>query len=115
MISEGSRDTKDCSNDAENSDLHHRNKLIIILLCYFKLIIFHTITVFTVFLIKYHSTGEHVRYIYKTILNISLLIMNSFYQFISLLLITGYADSFIKIIIDDQYLLKTAFALILLA
>ncbi len=26
MISEGSRDTEDWSNDAENSDLHHRNK-----------------------------------------------------------------------------------------
>ncbi len=27
MISEGSCDTEDWSNDAENSDLHHRNKL----------------------------------------------------------------------------------------
>ncbi len=27
MISEGSRDTEDWSNDAENSALHHRNKL----------------------------------------------------------------------------------------
>ncbi len=27
MISEGSCDTEDCSNDAENSALHHRNKL----------------------------------------------------------------------------------------
>ncbi len=27
MISEGSCDTKDWSNDAENSALHHRNKL----------------------------------------------------------------------------------------
>ncbi len=27
MISEGSRDTEDRSNDAENSALHHRNKL----------------------------------------------------------------------------------------
>ncbi len=27
MMSEGSRDTKDWSNDAENSALHHRNKL----------------------------------------------------------------------------------------
>ncbi len=26
MISEGSRDTEDWSNDAENSALHHRNK-----------------------------------------------------------------------------------------
>ncbi len=31
MISEGSRDTEDWSNDAENSALHHRNKL------YFKI------------------------------------------------------------------------------
>ncbi len=27
MISEGSRDTEDWSNDAENEALHHRNKL----------------------------------------------------------------------------------------
>ncbi len=27
MISEGSCDTEDWSNDAENSALHHRNKL----------------------------------------------------------------------------------------
>ncbi len=27
MISEGSCDTEDWSNDAENTDLHHRNKL----------------------------------------------------------------------------------------
>jgi len=27
MISEGSCDTEDWSDDAENSDLHHRNKL----------------------------------------------------------------------------------------
>ncbi len=27
MISEGSRDTEDWSNDAENSALHHMNKL----------------------------------------------------------------------------------------
>ncbi len=27
MISEGSRDTEDWSNDAENSALHHKNKL----------------------------------------------------------------------------------------
>ncbi len=27
MISEGSRDTEDWSNDAENSDLHHKNKV----------------------------------------------------------------------------------------
>ncbi len=27
MICEGSCDTEDCSSDAENSALHHRNKL----------------------------------------------------------------------------------------
>ncbi len=32
MISEGSCDTEDWSNDAENSALHHRNKL------YFKIL-----------------------------------------------------------------------------
>ncbi len=56
MISEGSCDTEDWSNDAGNSALHHRNKL------YFKIysnrqmifqivIIFYNITVFSVFLI----------------------------------------------------------------
>jgi len=34
MISEGSCDTEDWSNDAENSALHHRNKCI---LNYFKI------------------------------------------------------------------------------
>ncbi len=29
MISEGSRDTEDWSNDAENSDLNHKNKLYV--------------------------------------------------------------------------------------
>ncbi len=37
MISEGSCDTEDWSNDAENSALHHRNKL------YFK-IYYKTVT-----------------------------------------------------------------------
>ncbi len=55
MISEGSRDTKDWSNDAENSALHHRNKF---LEKYIKgkrkqllaiVIIFHNITVFALF------------------------------------------------------------------
>ncbi len=57
MISEGSCDTEDWSNDAENSALHHRNKF------YFKVyynrkpiieiaIRFHNITDFSVFLIK---------------------------------------------------------------
>ncbi len=54
MISEGSRDIENWSNDAENSALHHRNKL------HFKicsninqlfkiLILFYNITVFIVF------------------------------------------------------------------
>ncbi len=48
MISEGSCDTEDWSNDAENSALHHRNKL------HFTYILqyIHSITDFTVFLIK---------------------------------------------------------------
>ncbi len=42
MVSEGSCDTEDWSNDAENSALHHRNKLYILKYikienCYFKL------------------------------------------------------------------------------
>ncbi len=32
MISEGSRDTEDWSNDAENTALHHRNKLFLIII-----------------------------------------------------------------------------------
>ena len=31
MISEESCDSEDCSNDAENSVLHHRNKLHVII------------------------------------------------------------------------------------
>ncbi len=34
MISEGSCNTGDWSNDAENSALHHRNKLCFIVYCY---------------------------------------------------------------------------------
>ncbi len=55
IISERSCDTEDWSNDAENSALHHSNKL------HFKIyskrkrlflfgIVFHNITVFTIFL-----------------------------------------------------------------
>ncbi len=57
MISEGSCDTEDWSNDAENSALHHRN--ILHFKIYYNrkwflyiLIIFHNITVFTIFLVK---------------------------------------------------------------
>jgi len=56
MISEGSCDTEDWSNDAKNSALHHQNKLHFKLLNRKQLlsivIIFHNIGVFTVFLIK---------------------------------------------------------------
>ncbi len=67
MISEGSCDTEDWSNDAENSGLHHRNKL------HFKIwwnrkqillivIIFHNIFFF------YHGFGEHRRlFFFKTL------------------------------------------------
>ncbi len=48
MISEESCDTKDWSNDAENSALHHSNKLHFNI----KKLVFHNITAFTVFLIK---------------------------------------------------------------
>ncbi len=68
MISEGSRNTEDWSNDAENSAAHHRNKL------HFKIyynrkqlfeivIIFHSIPIFTVFLIiNKWSLAEHKRF-----------------------------------------------------
>ncbi len=57
MISEGSCDTEDWRNDAENSALHHRNKLLFKIYSKRKelfeiVIIFHNITVFTVFLMK---------------------------------------------------------------
>jgi len=44
MISEGSCDTEDWSNDAENSALHHRNKL------HFKIyLVDNTVIFFTLF------------------------------------------------------------------
>ncbi len=54
MISEGSFDTEDWSNDAENSALHHINKLHLKIYSDRKLlveivIIFHNISIFTVF------------------------------------------------------------------
>ncbi len=57
MISEGSCDTEDWSYDAKNVALHHRNKFHIKYIhrenSFFQiLIIFHSITVFTVFFIK---------------------------------------------------------------
>ncbi len=55
MISEESCDTEDWSNDAENSALHHMNKLQFTIYSHRKqlcetVIIFHNISVFTVFL-----------------------------------------------------------------
>ncbi len=52
MISEGSCDTEDWSNDAENSALHYILQYIHIENSYLNWIIFHNITVFTVFLTK---------------------------------------------------------------
>ncbi len=61
MISEGSCDTEDWSNDAENSALNHRNKLhthtyiyiyIQIEKGFYIVLQFHNITAFTVCLIK---------------------------------------------------------------
>jgi len=43
MISEGSCDTEDWSNNAENSALHHRNKL------HFKIYLDNTVIFFTLF------------------------------------------------------------------
>ncbi len=51
MISEGSCDTEDWSNDAENSAAHHRNKLHFTIYSNRKKI-FHNFTVFTVFWIN---------------------------------------------------------------
>ncbi len=51
MISEGSCDTEAWSNDAENSALHHMNKLHIKIYSDRKLvIIFHNIIVLTIFM-----------------------------------------------------------------
>ncbi len=59
MISEGSRDTENWSNDAENSALNHRNKLhththiyIQIEKGFYIVLTFHNITAFTVCFIK---------------------------------------------------------------
>ncbi len=52
MISEGSCDTEDWNNDAENSALHHRNKL------QFKI---HNMTVFTVFFDKINAALVSIR------------------------------------------------------
>ncbi len=75
MISEGSCDTEDWSNDAENSALHHRNKL------YFKyiqientfliIIIFHNITAFLYFQLNKCRFGELTRFS-KTLTNLKL-------------------------------------------
>ncbi len=56
MISEGSCDTEDWCNDAENSALHHRNKLHFTIFSHRKQLFYivkicHNIKVFTVFLI----------------------------------------------------------------
>ncbi len=54
MISEGSCDTEDCSNDSENSGLHHRNEynfniyIYIYKQLFYIVIIFHNVNVFTV-------------------------------------------------------------------
>ncbi len=57
MISEGSCDTEDRSDDAKNSDLHSNNKLYLKIYSnrtqvFHIVIIFHNITDFTVFFIK---------------------------------------------------------------
>ncbi len=52
MISEGSYDTEDWSNDPENSALLHRNKLHLTIYSnrehLFEMVIFHNITVFVI-------------------------------------------------------------------
>ncbi len=59
MISEGSCDTEDWSNDAENAAAHHMNKLHLkIYSDRKKENIFQNITVFTVFF------GEHKRILF---------------------------------------------------
>ncbi len=57
MISEGSYDTEDWSNDAENTAAHHRNILHFTVYSnrnqlFEIVVIFHNITVFTVYLTK---------------------------------------------------------------
>ncbi len=53
MISEESCDSEHLSNDAENSDLHHRNKLYFEIYSHrkllFEIVIFHNITVLLYF------------------------------------------------------------------
>ncbi len=66
MISEGSCDTEYWSNDAENSALHHRNKLRFKIYSNRKqfiliAIIFKNIAVFTVFLILKNASLVNIR------------------------------------------------------
>ncbi len=69
MISEGSCDTEDWSNDAENSAL---TTVINYILQYsnreqlFLIVIFHNITVFTAFWTNECSFGEQKRLLSKT-------------------------------------------------
>ncbi len=63
MISEGSRDTEDWSNDAENSALHHMNKL-------------HFYSYFIVFTVNKCSLGEQKRLLSKIFKNLTNLILN---------------------------------------
>ncbi len=66
MISEGSCDTEDRSNDAENSALHHKNKYnlksIKIERSYFKLQYYFTTSLFLVFFRSNNSLGVKNKY-----------------------------------------------------
>ncbi len=76
MISEGSCDTEDWSNDAENSALHNRNKLAYILK-YIQMNIFKWKELFLIALFLLHfwsnkcSLGEHKETSFKNMKNLN--------------------------------------------
>ncbi len=69
MISKGSCDTEDWSNDAENSAFHHRNKL--------HLKIHFNIKLFKSAIIFHSITGEHNTFLITLNLNSSVYVLNN--------------------------------------
>ncbi len=64
MISEGSCDTEDWSNDAENSVLHHRNKLHFTI--YSTILTIHTVVAFTLFFNQINAASVRLKKIVPT-------------------------------------------------
>ncbi len=74
MISEGSCDTEDWSNDAENSALHHRNKNNTFKLCYKKntaILNFNNIYCFYRILNQINAAFLRIRLLSNTVKNLT--------------------------------------------